>query len=215
MKTLRFGLALFAAAAIGLPSQLDAQTTLGVKGGIGITDLSVENSEGISSRTSFTGGGFAQFMLGEQFFVQPEVLYAPKGAKYSDLSVEGTYELDYVEIPVLFGAQFGVGQGLTPRIFAGPAVSFEVGCSVSGEAEGVSASVDCGDFGLETKSVDFGVVFGAGLGIPVGDFDIIIDGRYDLGLTNIDDTDYEFESDSSAKNRAWQFMAGVGFPVGG
>ena len=42
--------------------------------------------------------------------------------------------------------------------------------------------------------------------------ELILDGRYDLGLMNIDDS--EFES-GSAKNRAWQFMARAGFPVGG
>lgn len=213
MKTLRFGLALFAAAAIGIPSQLGAQTTLGVKGGIGITDLSFESSEGgLSSRTTFTGGGFAQFMLGEQFFIQPEVLYAPKGAKESEFGAEVTIGLDYIEIPLLFGAEFGVGQGLTPRVFAGPSVAFEVSCKLSGEFEGISASADCSEEEIETKSVDFGLVFGAGLGIPVGGFEIIIDGRYDLGLTNINDSDLD---DGSVKNRAWQFMAGVGFPVGG
>jgi hypothetical protein len=215
MNTLRFGPALLIAAVIAIPSQLAAQTTLGVKGGIGIADLSIDDpfSEDVNldSRTTFTGGAFANFQLGETFFVQPELLYAPKGAKESEAGTEATFELDYFEIPLLLGAEFPIGDGLTPHVFAGPEVAFEIGCQITGEEGGVSASFDCEDFGLETKSVDFGLVFGAGVGIPLGGFELVIDGRYDLGLTDIDDSDDE----GSAKNRAWQFMLGAGFPVGG
>ena len=215
LRTLRFGAALFVGFALIAPAAASAQTTLGVKGGIGIADLSVDDpfSEDVNldSRTTFTGGAFANFQLGETFFVQPEILYAPKGAKESEAGAEATFELDYLEIPVLFGAEFPIGEGLTPRVFAGPEVAFEIGCQVTGEEGGVSASFDCEDLGLETKSVDFGLVFGAGVGIPLGGFELILDGRYDLGLTNIDDSGEE----GSVKNRAWQFMAGVGFPVGG
>ena len=62
------------------------------------------------------------------------------------------------------------------------------------------------------QQVDFGVVFGAAVAFPLGSVQLIIDGRYDLGLTNVNDTEGD---DESLKNRAWQFMAGVGFPVGG
>ena len=218
MKTLRFGLLLSFAAAVSLAAPLSAQTTLGVRGGVSIAEISIdEEGESINfdSRTGFVGGGFANFQLGETFFVQPELLYAQKGAKDAlDSSVDATIKLDYLSIPVLFGAAFGIGDGgVTPRIFAGPEVSFELSCKVSAEVEGISASADCSENELQTKSVDFGLVFGAGVGIPVGSFEIVLDGRYDLGLTDIEDSDSEF--DTSAKNRAWQFTAGVGFPVGG
>jgi hypothetical protein len=59
--------------------------------------------------------------------------------------------------------------------------------------------------------VDFGLVFGAGVAFPLGSVQLIIDGRYDLGLSDIND--YEGDTES-IKNKAWQFMAGVGFPIG-
>jgi hypothetical protein len=217
MKTLRFSFALLLAAATGLAAPLSAQTTLGVKAGVSIADISAsEEGTDVSfdSRTGFIGGGFANFQLGETFFLQPELLYAQKGAKDAFDGIDSTIKLDYLQIPVLLGAAFGIGDGgITPRVFAGPQVGFELSCNVSAEIEGISASADCTEAEIETKSVDFGLVFGAGLGIPVGGFEIVIDGRYDLGLTNVDDSDSTF--DVSAKNRAWEFMAGVGFPVGG
>lgn len=213
MKTLRFGIALFVGIALIAPHSVSAQTSIGVKAGIGISDISVEDDGSFDSRTAFIGGGFATIGLGETFFVQPELLYALKGASSDFEGVEATIGLDYIEIPLLFGAQFGLGgSSVVPRVFAGPAVAFETGCKISGEEGGVSVELDCEEAEIQTKSVDFGLVFGAGLAIPLGGFELILDGRYDLGLTNIDDS--EFES-ASAKNRAWQFMAGVGFPVGG
>jgi hypothetical protein len=213
MKTLRFGFALFIGSVLLLPVQAEAQTVIGVKGGIGISDLSVEGDDSFSSRTAFVGGGFATIGLGETFFVQPEVLYALKGAKSDIDGVDATIALDYIEIPLLVGAQFGLGSSsVVPRVFAGPSVAFETGCKLSGTESGVSVELDCSDFELLTNSVDFGLVFGAGLGIPLGSVELVIDGRYDLGLTNINDSEFD---DESVKNRAWQFMAGVGFPVGG
>lgn len=214
MKTLRFGFALLLVAAILTPAESSAQTVIGVKGGIGIASLSLsESSVDFDSRTTFTGGGFATFGLGETFFLQPEVLYAPKGAKGDIEGVSATFALDYIEVPLLVGAGFNVGSGsIQPRVFAGPSVGFEIGCDVSGSEGGTSVSFSCSELELETKSVDFGLVFGAGVAFPLGSVELIIDGRYDLGLTNVNDTDGD---DESLKNRAWQFMAGVGFPIGG
>lgn len=214
MKTLRFSFALLILAAMFTPAETSAQTVIGVKGGIGITDFSLSDSSvDFDSRTTFTGGGFATFGLGETFFLQPEVLYAAKGAK-SDLGGAGaTLAVDYIEVPLLIGAGFNVGSGsVQPRVFAGPSVAFEIGCDLSGSEGGTTVSLSCSDIELETKSVDFGVVFGAGLAFPLGSVQLILDGRYDLGLTNVNDTEGDEES---LKNRAWQFMAGVGFPVGG
>jgi hypothetical protein len=205
MKTLRFGLALFAAAAICLPSQLDAQTLIGAKAGINLANVSVSLgslSASADSRTGFVGGAFAQFGLGSPLFLQPEVLYSSKGSEASDEIEDFTLSLDYLEVPILVGAAFPIeNSAVKPMIFAGPSVGFLLSCDSDGS--------DCKD---EAKSVDFGLVFGGGIQFALENLNLILDGRYNLGLTNIDDTG---EADISLKNRAWQFMAGVGFPVGG
>ncbi|MDT8435700.1 MAG: porin family protein [Gemmatimonadota bacterium] len=220
MRKIPFVLAILLAAALSLPATGLAQDlAIGVKGGLAITDLDVDAADpadevDTETSTGLVGGAFLTIGLGERFFVQPEVLYSQKGAEFSD-PVEGftaELELDYIEVPVLFGVRFPlVGSPIEPRIFAGPAVAFEASCDVSGDEGGVSVNLDCDEFGIDTKSTDFGVLGGAGVNIGVGGFDIVLDARYVLGLADLDDTT---GSEDDVKNRAFQFMGGVAFPLG-
>lgn len=217
MRRLTFVLTLVTGLALVLPQVATAQVPidLGLKAGLAIADLDVEDAEGIDTRTGFVGGGFATFGIGETFFVQPEVLYSMKGAKGDFEEGDVTFKLDYIEVPVLFGARFPIADSpFEPRVFAGPTVGFEMNCEIDGEQGGVSATIDCDEFGLDTKSIDLGVAFGAGLAYAMERFSIIVDGRYDLGLTNLNDSD-NVEDDGDVKNRAWQFMAGFAIPIGG
>jgi len=204
MRTLRFCVALFLAAAVLAPTDTSAQTVIGAKAGINIANITFSGdgaSLSADSRTGFVGGLFARFGIGSPFFIQPEVLYSSKGSK----SDEATLAVDYLEIPVLFGAAFPLNESaLKPMVFAGPAVGINLSCDDDG--------FDCGD---ETKSTDFSLVFGAGIEYALSSVTLYLDGRYNLGLTNVVDTDEIEVIDLSAKNRTWQFMAGVGFPVGG
>ncbi len=200
MKTLRFCFALLLVAAMFTPSESSAQTVIGAKAGIASSEISF-SSEGISvsadSRTGFVGGVFANLGLGEMWFIQPEVLYAAKGASF-----EGeTLAVDYLEVPVLFGAAFPISNSaLKPMLFAGPSVAFKLSCDDSG--------FDCSD---DVKSVDFGLVFGGGIQYALENLTLFLDARYDLGLTDVNDDNTE---NIEAKNRSWQFMAGIGIPVG-
>ena len=188
------------------PTETSAQTIIGAKAGINIANVTF-SAEGVSasadSKTGFVGGAFAQFGIGSPFFIQPEVLYSSKGTKEDDLSLSA----NYLEIPLLIGAAFPLSNSaLKPMVFAGPSVGFVLSCDEEG--------YDCKD---EIKSTDFSLVFGGGLEYALSSVVLFLDGRCSLGLSNV----AEFEEDEivdldiSAKNRTWQVMAGVGFPVGG
>ena len=203
MKMLRFSIALLLVAALFTPTETSAQTVIGAKAGLSFSNVSL-SGEGASvsfdSRTGFVGGAFAQFGLGSPWFIQPELLYSSKGFKVDS----ETLSLSYFEIPVLFGAAFPLSNSdLKPMVFAGPSVAFKLSC----DAEGF----DCGD---SIKSFDFALVFGAGIQYSLESISLFLDGRYGLGLADVgDDADLSY-FDVAAKNRTWQFMAGVGFPIG-
>lgn len=216
------------AVAVGLfvTTDLMAQGTLiGGKAGFNVSNPSEDIEEiQFDTRTDFVGGGFVSFPIGESFAIQPEVLYSRKGAT-ADVVEEGVridadLKLDYIEIPVLLVARLAdQDSSARPIVYAGPAVSFEVKCEVeaSGTEDGVSVSIsaDCDepsfdDETLDTKGTDFGIVFGGGLEFDAGSAVIIIEGRYNVGLVNLDDS----TDPDDIKSRTFSFMAGVGFPIG-
>lgn len=196
--------ALFAFGFAGVQQAAAQQNMVGVKGGFMSSELSGDFT-GLESRTGFGFGAFLQVMVAPSFSIQPEALYLSKGA--SEEGGDGEVKASYLQVPVLVQYHLPT-PGVSPRVFAGPSIAFETGCDV--EEDGASAS--CEDVAINTKSADFGLVFGAGVDIPAGGVIVTLDGRYDMGVTNVSD---EAEaSDFEVKNRAWEFFAGVGFPFG-
>lgn len=61
--------------------------------------------------------------------------------------------------------------------------------------------------------MDFGLGFGAGVSFPLGTNALFVEGRYALGLSNIND-DPE-DPDTQIKNKGIQVIAGITFPLGG
>lgn len=83
-----------------------------------------------------------------------------------------------------------------------------------------------------TKSTEFSAVFGADLGIAMSGFNVVLDVRYNLGLTKaFEDADamngFLFNNDEwllidrttgeadDMKNRSFSLSLGVSFPLGG
>jgi len=196
---------------------LHAQTTIGVKGGLNVSDISTDipDIESVKeSKTGFVGGAYVNLPLGSTFAIQPEALYSQQGFKGTDPDLAGyeaQFKINYFQIPVLLKAQFPSGT-IRPAVYAGPVVSFESSCKFGVSAEGQSAEIDCdqADVG-DRKTTDFGGAFGANLDWFVGPVVVTVDARYLLGLTNLNDDPNA--PDESVKNRVWQFMAGVGLPL--
>ena len=86
-----------------------------------------------------------------------------------------------------------------PGIFVGPALAIKTGAKGRSEVEGEVEETDIKNM----KSMDFGVVFG--LGVNVSGF--MLDVRYNLGLTTIDDS----ADPDDVKNRVLSFNIGYGF----
>ncbi|HET7217831.1 MAG TPA: porin family protein [Vicinamibacterales bacterium] len=190
---------LMAGAANGAAAQ---ELSYGVKGGVTFATLSFDPSSEISYdlRTGIVAGGFVAFPLGSRLAIQPEGLFAQKGAKAEDLGVSVTIKIDYVEVPVLVKYRIAGGSARSFHLFGGPSVAFKVKSSSSAEFEGSTVEVG-NDADIET--VDYGVLFGAGM--DAGRF--TIDGRFTFGLANINT-----ESDEpKAHTRAIAVLAGVRF----
>jgi hypothetical protein len=187
--------------------------TKGIKAGVnvaGVTGDDVDDS--YESRTAFVGGVFLTYALTPALAVQPEILYSMKGYKWDDdMGCCGTGKLTYLEIPVLLKYMIPMDGVVQPNLFAGVAPAFLLSAEVEQDHEetmfqmlGASETVDIKD---DTKSVDFGLVFGGGVDLALGEGLLMFDVRYTMGLTSIDDTDDDWD----VKNKAITLMVGYGF----
>ena len=130
--------------------------------------------------------------------LQPEHLYVQKGAENELNNSTITTSLDYIQITVLGKYGFSTGGGsFAPYVAAGPYLGFNVNAEAedeNGNTADRSDSITGTDFGLSGE-----------VGADVSGFNIGL--RYDLGLSNIDDTG----SGLDQSNRALLITAGYSF----
>lgn len=195
--------------------------SLGVEAGATFADFSLsEGSADLDSQTGVRVAGVARYGFGGMFGIQTGVGLTQKGATVpaAETGLDGDldFNLDYVEIPVLLTLDIPTGPApVNPRLFAGPQVGFESACDVSADVGGISGSVDCdadalGENTLQTTSTDFSLVVGGGLDFGLGGpLALTLDGRYDLGLTDINDI--QDATATEIKNRTFSISGGLLF----
>ncbi len=224
MKKLGFWVVFLCALGLVMPAQ--AQVRLGVMSGLNLASLSVEPAlePDPSSFTAFGAGGVVQIRLSENFAVQLEPMYLQKGARlegsFSDAEIDSSLsfnvnikaKLSYLEVPAMLKLAMSTGAA-NSYLMAGPVIGFRLSAKQTGSisASGFNLEVD-EDFKDQTKSLDFGVGFGAGVSFPAGKSEIFVQGRYTLGLTDINDNPEDGES--TIKTSGVQVMAGITLPVG-
>jgi len=181
---------------------------LGLKAGVNFSNLVGDDIEGAESKTGFVGGLFFMYQFNKLFAIQPEAYYTMKGATDEQVilgeTADLTISLDYIEIPILFKVLIPIENSpIRPSVFVGPYVGFNSTAKAKLEYMGDSQEEDIED----VKSTDFGLVFGAGLGFPVGTNEVGVDFRYGLGLTTLDDSAEE----ADVKNSVFNINAYFGF----
>jgi hypothetical protein len=174
-----------------------AQTSFGVKAGVNLANLSIDEADDTfepENRTGFVAGVFVTLRGGGIFAFQPEALISSQGAKFSDSVNSGTAKIDYFQVPLL--ARIGPSN---VALVVGPSIGFRINAKLSGDG----ISVDNEDFSDQIKRMDFGLV--AGVTADVGK--LVLDGRYTWGLTNIEE---EATADKT-KNRVISLTLGLRF----
>jgi hypothetical protein len=196
------------------PAKTSSRRTSGFKimGGLALTNMSLNEyfladySYTKKSRTNFTGGigyelGFSNFGL------ELDLMYFPNGC-----ITEGEF-LGYNVKATLWGSGFGgvllakvrFMPGSTPYIFAGADAGYIQSEKLKTETDGYSDETD------ELKNTNrtfYGLDFGAGYELAMGSFSFFLEGRYNLGLSNLIKKPQENES---VKSNAINFIAGLKF----
>jgi hypothetical protein len=167
---------------------------LGIKGGPNFANIDTQESAGANykNRTGFHLGAFAQFR-GEKIGFQPEILFSQQGStiKYSG-QPDIKSNFSYVNIPLVL------------KLYTIAGINLQVGPQIGLLT---TAEVDDQDIKDELKKTDFSLALGVGWDLPFG---LTIDGRYNWGLSDINDSVGQGSGApvGSVKNQVWQFSVG-------
>ncbi|MGH2665843.1 porin family protein [Flavobacterium sp.] len=155
---------------------------LGVKAGLNYANFQGSTLQ-TDAITSYHAGLVGEIKIIDAFSLQPEVLYSTQGASYKNAVEEFKSELGYVSVPVLVK----INLGKTVSIDVGPQFSFLL-------SKKIDTSTDINEF-------DFALAGGLGFKLTENFF---IQGRYTLGLTEID-------KNADFKNSVGQLSVGFMF----
>ncbi len=177
----------------------------GIKGGINIANLHGADAKDTESITGFAAGAFFILKITDFFAIQPEILLTRKGAEGDTSIYHGEVELNYIEIPVLLKLSIPAHARIRPSLLIGPALAANLSARAKGGSNSIRGETEIDDW---VKDTDFSLVFGADVDFDLGSARLLIDGRYTLGVTSIDDTDLE----KDFKTGALSIAAGIAFP---
>jgi len=181
-----------------ISTELLAQMRAGVKGGLNVSNLYVDDVDDENARFGFNLGFYGQILSSDVFAIQPELLFSTKGSKLEyggglfDQTVK--YNLSYLDLPVL--AVFKLGDDA--EIHVGPYVGYLLGASISHDGD-LGSGVDEIDKD-HLKSFDYGLSGGFGLNFG----SLQVGARYNYGLAELADSDAAELLINDAKNSVAQ-----------
>jgi hypothetical protein len=179
---------------------------VGVKGGLALSNLSMSEAPDfpLKSLKFPVAGVFYGFNLG-LFTIQPEALYVRMGTRIeADASNWVEERIETIQVPVLLKINVIPGP-ISPMIYAGPYAAFRLSAKEIITDNGVSTTYDIKE---DTKSSDFGVVFGGGIELKLVAVKLSAEVRYNLGLANVA---VDPAPGFSVKNKILMVLVGIGF----
>lgn len=180
--------------------------TFGIRGGLNLSTLSLENEIVGGSKkglTSFNAGVIVDIPISQSFYIQPGLYYSKKGCKispnrgdyienfdYYDDHKDVKLSLSYVEMPILASYRYDIIENVQLQVHAGPFVGLSV-----------INSCDLGYYSGGGKAqVDFGMQFGAGVLFANHYYAGV---GYDLGLLK--------QNNYGAKAKTRNFFVNIGY----
>ena len=142
---------------------------------VGLNCASVTGDNNAKYKAGFVGGVEAEYHISPLVGISGGLLYSMQGAKADaeegNVKVEGKYNMDYLNIPIL--ANFYVAKGLALK------AGIQPGFKVSSKIKVGSVSVD--DDSDAIKSFDLSIP----VGISYEYMNICLDARYNIGCTKV------------------------------
>jgi hypothetical protein len=151
-------------------------------------------------------------------------MYLEKGGIFAQPSIP-SFQIQSNQIELPFILKAGIGENIRTYIIGGVFISFVLDAIVETELAGIPLE---GDLTEILKKAEFGTVFGAGISIPLWKGSVFIEGRYDLGMTNLNKggdlnltngslvvDGIKTDREDEIKTMGIQIMLGFQLPLGG
>lgn len=158
---------------------------------VGINLATVTGSGDQKMKVGIAAGAEAAYQATDAFAVSLGAMYSAQGCKIDEVKLNQ----NYLNIPIL--ANYYVTKGLAIKAGVQPAFL------LSAKAKGNGGEEDMKD---RCKSFDFSIPVGLSYEIS----NVVIDARYNIGLTQIQKK-IEFEGESKSKNSVFQITVGYKF----
>lgn len=173
-----------------------AQLAIGLKAGPNFANLNVHDADATyQSRTGWHGGAFVLIKVAK-VGIQPEVLFSQQGStiKFNQQNLKANYS--YVNVPIIVKLYTVLGINLQ----IGPQFGFLT--KAESDYDPVTQTpTSTRDVKSAYKKSDMSLAMGVGWDLPFG---LTLDGRYNLGLTNVNNN----ASVQQTKNQVWQVSLG-------
>jgi hypothetical protein len=188
-----------------------------------INEISMIANDELDSRVGFLAGGYLEYPLRRRgLSIMAGLFYSAKGATETAricdqgmcLDLDMSWRFDYLEVPLALKMRFPTGP-VEPYAFAGPAFAVKIGSDVEVDFRLGHDVVKLED----VKGFDTGLIFGGGVGIPFGRYEVTFEGQYSLGLMSIGPMTTEGAPPDTPsfgediKHRGLSFSAGFGFQI--
>lgn len=194
--------------------QLSGQHYFGLRGGINIANVTTTEEGAITNGriAGVKGALFFDIELNDLLALQPELTYIQKGFKrYFSETNDYVYKLNYVDVSALLKAGFEMkNEKINGYGIAGP----YLGVSGNGKRKNLYDNevqdLDY-DSGVPLDRYDYGVLFGGGIEILSNIGALVVDLRYNLGLSGINKYDL---ADGNIHNHGIIISVGYAFLMG-
>jgi hypothetical protein len=187
--------------ALSIATAAPAEVRVGAAAGPNFARFSgslVPNEISFAGATNLGLGLVAEVDLSPELSLACEPMLLQKGSSFrgwgSASDTTGTVDVTYFELPLLARYSFGTWP-VRPYLTAGPTLGFRREATITQNRTGRLGSTD--DIEDITQDLDVGIAVGAGVAIPLGRFELFVEGRYSFGLLPVEDVPpgwaYDFE----------------------
>lgn len=165
--------------ALGGVSEVNAQSKVqkGIRIGYGFATLEGDDVTGASFRNGPAGSAFARINFTNTFGMQGELGVSLKGASGDFVISHNEYqsiEITYIEAPLLFVTSTSLGQSARASLLVGPTIGVSMGDTWTDQENAVNNL-----FREEVNQIKADATLGISLQVQ----NVVLDARYDYGLT--------------------------------